>query len=356
MKKIVSFLVVCMLSMNILNISIFAYTEVDYSSYIGDWQWVSESAGEDRFSLGSADLKITECTNSYVDFVFSVTAYHFIDEIKGYHIPIVNNIATLTAQGNNNWSWAVTLTFNNDGIWFETDVKNKGFGQLTKQGFQLITHTIEEDNIAVTVNGVPLVFDQQPVMKDDRVMVPIRKVFEALGADVYWDEGEWAGGEWQCITAIKNNTLVQMEQCLSGDRIWSFSKRELSQDDLSLKPLNLYAQPIIVNDRTLIPVRAISEALGATVEWNDKTKTVIITGDTSGNRRTDEENAFIEAFNSQTACNMIKNEYYILQEEGMPHFDKKGKFFNFMVSSDGTNQGSIILIKVYHDSTIEKQQ
>ena len=38
-------------------------------------------------------------------------------------------------------------------------------------------------------------------------------------------------------------------------------------------------QPIIVNDRTLVPLRAIFEALGATVEWNDATKTVTATSD-----------------------------------------------------------------------------
>ncbi len=355
MKKFVSFLVVCILSMNILNISVFAYTEVDYSSYIGDWYWISESAGEDRFSLGSADLKITECTNSYVNFTFSVTAYHFTDEIKGYQVPIVNNTATLTAQGYNQWSWTVTLIFNNDGIWFETDVKNNGCGQLTKSGFQLITHNIEEDNISVTVNGVPLVFDQQPVMKDDRVMVPMRKVFEALGADVYWDEHDIGGGIEPIITAIKNGTIIRLTMDLEGDGNWYMLKGKLGED-LSFKEIDLYTQPIIVNDRTLIPVRAVAEALSTAVEWNDETKTVVITGDTSGNRKTDEENALIEAFNAETAYNMIKDKYYILQAEGEPCFDEKGKFFNFMVSSDGTNQGSVILIKVYYDSTILKQR
>lgn len=360
MKKFVSFLVVCILSMNILNISVFAYTEVDYSSYIGDWQWISESAGEDRFSLGSADLKITECINSYVDFVFSVTSYHFTDEIKGYQIPIVNNTATLTAQGYNNWSWTVTLTFNNDGIWFETDVKNNGFGQLSKSGFQLITHTIEEDNITVKVNGVPLVFDQQPVMKDDRVMVPIRKVFEAMNIDVYFATGATQDGlDFPIVTAIKENTRVTLyvdPYAVNGNS-WIMKKGKLTDNgDLQNdNEIQIYTQPIILNGRTLVPVRAITEAFGANVNWDGSTQTVIITGDTSGQRKSDEEIKRVDEFDSKAACNIAKEKYYVFYAYEWPGYDSKGKYYTLSVSDNGMQNGNQSSIKVYIDGTIVEE-
>lgn len=360
MKKFVLFLVACILSINILNISVFAYTEVDYSSYIGDWQWVSESAGEDRFSLGSADLKITECTNRYVDFVFGITAYHFTDEIIGYQIPIVNNTATLTAQGYNNWSWTVILTFNNDGIWFETDAKNNGRGQLTKPGFQLITHTIEEDNITVKVNGVPLVFDQQPVMKDDRVMVPIRKVFEAMNIDVYFATGETEDGlNFPIVTAIKENTRVTLyvDPYAANGNSWIMKKGKLTDNgDLQNdNEIQLYTQPIILNGRTLVPVRAITEAFGANVNWDGSTQTVIITGDTSGQRKSDEEIKRIDGFDSKAACNIANGKYYVFYAYEWPGYDSKGKYYTLSVSDNGTQNGNQSSIKVYIDGTIVEE-
>ena len=361
MKKFVSVLSIFVLIINMLSFPALAYTEVVYSGYEGEY-FVSIDSQRPWFGYS---LKVYEITQEYISFDFQ---YEKPGHAVGYTADKAYFINGNTAVGYGTTFYADSsenvlgvkyeFLFSNNKINLKIYISDAADPAYNIDYSCSGTITVPESDelITVTVNGVPLVFDQQPVMKDDRVMVPIRKVFEALGADVYWDEGEWIGGEWQRITAIKNNTLVQMEQCLSGDGIWSFSKRELSQDELSLKPLNLYIQPVIINDRTLIPVRAISEALGADVYWDDKTNTVIITGDTSGNRKTDEENAAIEAFNAETAYNMIKNKYYIFQGEGAPNFDAKGKFYQFMVSSDGTSQGSIILIKVYHDGTIEKQQ
>lgn len=361
MKKFVLFLVACILSINILNISVFAYTEVDYSSYIGDWQWVSESAGEDRFSLGSADLKITECTNNKVSFNFQGTAFRFVGDISGYNIPIVNNIATLTGKDERmNNTWTVTLTFNNDGIWFETDAKNNGRGQLTKPGFQLITHTIEEDNITVKVNGVPLVFDQQPVMKDDRVMVPIRKVFEAMNIDVYFAAGETEDGlNFPIVTAIKENTRVTLyvDPYAANGNSWIMKKGKLTDNgDLQNdNEIQLYTQPIILNGRTLVPVRAITEAFGANVNWDGSTQTVIITGDTSGQRKSDEEIKRIDGFDSKAACNIANGKYYVFYAYEWPGYDSKGKYYTLSVSDNGTQNGNQSSIKVYIDGTIVEE-
>lgn len=370
MKKMINILLAVFVLCNVCILPVRAYSEIDYSSYIGDWSWKSDLAGEDRFSLGSADLKITECTSSYVDFTFSVVAYHFFDEINGYRVPIVNNTAALTAQGINNRSWTVTLTFNNDGIWFETDVKNNGHGQLTKPEFQLIMHDIAEDNINVMFNGKVLDFDRQPVMKDDRVMVPIRTVFEEMGAEVYYDvmTAYDIGGDEkiEVITIIKNYTDCVSLSKYSSEDDWYFYTEDL-RDYQSRKDIELDVQPIIIDGRTLVPVRAVSEALGGEVIWDGNTKTVKINCPIATDRRSAEEIEQIQQFSLEDAQEYVKRQYVLVDllydeppvqgeyVDSVDHadnfeFDEKGKKYGFFLFSG--EKGVIGYLDVYHDGTI----
>lgn len=114
-------------------------------------------------------------------------------------------------------------------------------------------------DITVTVNGEAIQFsDQSPVIKDDRTLVPARGVFEALGARV-----DWLGEARKVVinTADKNVTLT-----LDSDTY--YVNGEAKQLDV---PATL------INDRTMIPIRAISESLGCTVDWDGDNRTVVIT-------------------------------------------------------------------------------
>ncbi len=115
-----------------------------------------------------------------------------------------------------------------------------------------------EDNISVTLNGTPITFDQPPIIKEGRTLVPVRAIFEALGADVVWDS------DTRTVTATREDTTVKM----------TIDKSEFYKNEATIT-LDVPAQ--IVNDRTLVPVRAISEAFDADVDWNADTRTVIIT-------------------------------------------------------------------------------
>ena len=116
-----------------------------------------------------------------------------------------------------------------------------------------------QDDIKVTLNGNLITFDQPPVIRDDRTLVPVRAIFEALGAEVRWD------GDTQTVLSQKGATLVQLK---IGSNIMTVNGREIA--------LDVPAQ--IINDRTLVPVRAIAEAYGCRVDWDGETKTVIISG------------------------------------------------------------------------------
>lgn len=119
------------------------------------------------------------------------------------------------------------------------------------------------DDIIVMINNEQVEFDVPPQIINDRTMVPMRKIFETLGADVEWH------GESELIIATKDEDIIVME---IGEESF-FVTNVISGET---KNIILDSPPVIINDRTLVPVRAISESLGYIVEWNQETRTVLI--------------------------------------------------------------------------------
>lgn len=102
--------------------------------------------------------------------------------------------------------------------------------------------------IDVNINGTYLDFDVDPIMQNDRVMLPMRKIFEYLGASVDWNDSS------QTVTAQKGSTTIKLT--VNSSTMF-----------VNNKQVTLDAPAIMVNNRTLVPVRAVSEALGASVAW-----------------------------------------------------------------------------------------
>ncbi|MBR0365239.1 MAG: copper amine oxidase N-terminal domain-containing protein [Clostridia bacterium] len=113
------------------------------------------------------------------------------------------------------------------------------------------------DDITVTVNDEVLSFDVMPQIIDDRTVMPMRAIFEALGADVSWD------GETRTVTAVKDDTTIKM----------TIGSNVMYVNDM---PIELDVAPLIIDERTLVPGRAVAESLGADVSWDGETRTVII--------------------------------------------------------------------------------
>jgi len=111
-------------------------------------------------------------------------------------------------------------------------------------------------DISVVVNGQTIQFDQPPIERSGRVFVPLRGVFEHLGASVVYDNG--------VINATGNGRAIQLH-------IGSTSATVNGQTH------TMDVAPFIVGSRTLVPIRFISESLGANVDWSDNTRTVTIT-------------------------------------------------------------------------------
>jgi hypothetical protein len=117
-------------------------------------------------------------------------------------------------------------------------------------------------NITVVVNGQPVQFDQPPIERSGRVFVPLRGVFENLGASVVYDNG--------IINATGNGTTVQL-RIGSTNAIVNGNSQQLD------------VAPFEVGSRTMVPLRFVSQALGASVDYNDNTKTVSIASNGSSN-------------------------------------------------------------------------
>ena len=114
------------------------------------------------------------------------------------------------------------------------------------------------DEIKVVLDGKTLSFDVPPQIINGRTLVPLRVIFEALGASVDWNDST------QTVTAVRGNTTVSL-------RIGS---NMLVRNDAAIS-LDVPAQ--LINDRTMVPARAVAEAFEAKVDWIDATQTVVIT-------------------------------------------------------------------------------
>lgn len=117
--------------------------------------------------------------------------------------------------------------------------------------------TASADDITVLLNGNAIEFDVAPIIENDRTLVPLRAIFEALGAEVEWD------GTTQTVISAKGDDTCVFQ--IGNDKM--FVNGETKTLDVAAK---------IVDDRTLIPLRAVSEAYNCTVDWDGATRTVTI--------------------------------------------------------------------------------
>ncbi len=114
--------------------------------------------------------------------------------------------------------------------------------------------------VNVVLNSSLLSFpDQEPVLENGSVLVPIRPVAEALGLGVGWDESS------QKVTLMRNSFFIELT--IGSNKAVTHS---------GIKTLG--SAPKIINGRTMVPLRFIAEALGLTVLWNGQYQRVVING------------------------------------------------------------------------------
>lgn len=108
----------------------------------------------------------------------------------------------------------------------------------------------EEKEVVVKIDGVVLTIeDRKPIIENDRTLVPLRAIFEALDATVEWD------GDTRTVTTSKEEAEIELT---IGEPVYKVNGEE--------KALEVPAK--IKDDRTLVPLRVVSECMGCAVEWN----------------------------------------------------------------------------------------
>ncbi len=145
------------------------------------------------------------------------------------------------------WSWGNGYVGDGTEWWRTSPVWVKSYEN----------EVLKNNLITVIIDGKVIDFDQPPVVIDGRTMVPLRMIFDALGAVMEWSQST------QTVTATKGKTTVKLT---IGAHIAYVNGEERILD----------SPGIIVNERTLVPARFIGESLDANVGWNEETLTVTI--------------------------------------------------------------------------------
>ncbi len=171
-----------------------------------------------------------------------------------------------------------TMTIDESETEITTIIKQNSTSRVSSGGSRLISETTSSisndkktdiinqtnsivmkiDSADINIFGKVLKNDVPPIIMNSRTMLPIRIIAESLGAKVDWD-----GNNKQVIITKENTKIV----------IAIGSKEAF----VNYKAFSIDSPPIIRNGRTYVPVRFVTENLGAKVDWNGDGKTITIT-------------------------------------------------------------------------------
>jgi len=129
-----------------------------------------------------------------------------------------------------------------------------------------LTIVLKIGNSNITINGKTKPIDEQgtkPIIKNGRTLLPIRAVIEALGGTVGWDATE------RKVTVSLGPTTIEL---------WiGKSIAKVKGVNTPIDSTNNKVVPEIINSRTMLPLRFITENLGCNVQWDGTTQTITIT-------------------------------------------------------------------------------
>lgn len=122
----------------------------------------------------------------------------------------------------------------------------------------VFTSSVFANDVKVQYNFEEVVFENQgAVIIENRTLIPLRGVFDKMGYEITWEPNT------KTATFTKGETVIEVT---ANTSIYKVNGEE--------KTMDVWAQ--IINSSMLVPLRAIGEATGATVDWQAETKTAII--------------------------------------------------------------------------------
>ena len=127
------------------------------------------------------------------------------------------------------------------------------------------TMTMPVGSTSYQKNGMAMTLDVPPYIdaSSGRTLVPVRVISEGLGADVQWNAAD------RTVTlSFEDLTTTHVVKMTIGAMGYTIDEKSAWMD----------VAPVIAGGRTFVPLRAVSEALGAQVDWNADTRTVLVQG------------------------------------------------------------------------------
>lgn len=121
----------------------------------------------------------------------------------------------------------------------------------------ILGSTVFAEPIKVMVENSYLELLIDPVSEDGRTLVPLRAIFEAMGATVEWEQST------KTITGVQGDKIIILQL---DNKIATVNGKEVELD----------VPAKAINGTTLVPVRFIAESLGAEVDWDQSSKTVLV--------------------------------------------------------------------------------
>lgn len=150
--------------------------------------------------------------------------------------------------------------FVNNLSYLKNIVSNASNIEVTSETTTQVTEklTNNTNDILVFVDGKQVVFDQKPIIQNSRTLVPFRKIFEALDADVSWNN------DTQQVKAKRNGIEISF---VIGEKVLFINGKDT---------INMEVKPQIIKGRSMVPLRVISEALGVEVNWDNDERIITI--------------------------------------------------------------------------------
>lgn len=195
---------------------------------------------------------------------FQIEPKQVIQTVDGGYLTVGDASSTgqqisymLKVDSNGNRLWEHTLYSAGSGI--EDIALNDQYqyavtGNSSKYGaFVMQWHSDEKPPIRVEIDGEPLALQQPPVVQSGTTLLPMRDLFEALGATVHYDQAT------KSIKAVKGARTILL--------VVGQPSVAVTEGDKS-RTIELSVPAQFIGTKTMVPLRFASEALGNQIIWN----------------------------------------------------------------------------------------
>ena len=187
-----------------------------------------------------------------------------LDKGIGLKVAYLNNIELMIDKDGNFETYLLLKEGENELKFKLIDKLDNTKEEIYKVNYvKKIVLKLQIGNKTMYVNDNPQEIDVPPQIIEGRTLLPIRWVAEPLGASIGWDANE------KKVTVSLKDTIIEL---WIGKNI-----ARVNGVDTPIDPNNPKVVPMIIQGRTMLPVRFVAENLGCQVDWDANTKTVTIT-------------------------------------------------------------------------------